>query len=611
MSIIDDGFLHGSGRRLLRRLAAVAALMVLVRLLLLPASALAAAESAAARPLLPAPIWVYNNWSAYDELSDHVPLTEDLAMRELAEILRLRKLGVRFDYYMMDAFWYDPDGGYRTWRAETWPHGPDRWFAALTANGIKPGLWFSTNTLTHLHPAPSWRSSLDKNGGSMSLSSGGYLADFMDVLQSWYDRGVRMFKFDMADFDAVATREKGTLTAREARLGNLRAFHAALQDFRRRNPDVVLVGFNGLVGDVGSVAAPVLPLNARWLDVFDTFYSGDPRPSDVPEANFWRSVDIYSDHMVRSFEQAGIPLSRIDSTSVMIGDTGTNYHRRTAAWRGSALLMVAHGGWINTIHGDLELLDDDDARWLAKVQALYAPLQRHGVTKSFGAVAGDGGPYGFGSVGADGALYVVVNPSQRVRMIRMPQLTPEQRPNTGGRILFRDAGFEPSLADGRVRLGPGQLALVGFGRYADAAYDLGREADVRIPRHIAPLPASFASVPEPGEEAGGAAVEAVVMPPAAEDLRILLRQRDSHGTAVRSFSGKSMGDYFSIEAWQDGRPLPVDSQYGRVIWSGLSWAAGEIRHDDIAPGEPVRIRLSSREDDPSLRLQGQVFGVRY
>src|ERR1043166_9597414 len=71
------------------------------------------AHAQSLRPFLPAPIWVYNDWSAYDELSDEVPLNEALAMRELAEILRLRKAGVRFDYYMMDAFWYDPEGGYR------------------------------------------------------------------------------------------------------------------------------------------------------------------------------------------------------------------------------------------------------------------------------------------------------------------------------------------------------------------------------------------------------------------------------------------------------------------------------------------------------------------
>src|SRR3981081_1558497 len=62
-------------------------------------------------PLARDPIFVYNDWSAYDELSDNIPLTEQLAMKELDEILRLRRLGVHFDYYMMDAFWFAPAGG--------------------------------------------------------------------------------------------------------------------------------------------------------------------------------------------------------------------------------------------------------------------------------------------------------------------------------------------------------------------------------------------------------------------------------------------------------------------------------------------------------------------
>src|SRR5262245_39002292 len=47
-----------------------------------------------AASLLQKPIWVYNNWSVYDELSDRIPLTEELAMRELSEIERLRRFGV-------------------------------------------------------------------------------------------------------------------------------------------------------------------------------------------------------------------------------------------------------------------------------------------------------------------------------------------------------------------------------------------------------------------------------------------------------------------------------------------------------------------------------------
>ena len=140
------------------------------------------------RPMLAAPIWVYNNWSAYGELSDEVPLNEELAMRELGEMLRLRKAGVHFGYYMMDAFWYDPDGGYRVWRRQDWPDGPDQWISACLSEGIKPGLWFSSNTLTRMNAAPQWLTSLNASGTRMALYSGGFLADFMGVLQlaNWF-----------------------------------------------------------------------------------------------------------------------------------------------------------------------------------------------------------------------------------------------------------------------------------------------------------------------------------------------------------------------------------------------------------------------------------------
>ena len=56
--------------------------MILRRLLVLAAVALLL-RSLPGTAQTTAPIWVYNNWSAYDELSDNVPLTEELAMREL------------------------------------------------------------------------------------------------------------------------------------------------------------------------------------------------------------------------------------------------------------------------------------------------------------------------------------------------------------------------------------------------------------------------------------------------------------------------------------------------------------------------------------------------
>src|SRR5438132_1523807 len=72
---------------------------------------------------------------------------------------------------------------------------------------------------------------------------------------------------------------------------------------------------------------------------------------------------LFSDHMVRRYEQSFLPLERIDSTGFMIGNTGTIYYRKTNAWKGMLLLMLARGGWVNTIHGNIEFLDEEKAKW--------------------------------------------------------------------------------------------------------------------------------------------------------------------------------------------------------------------------------------------------------
>jgi hypothetical protein len=561
--------------------------------------------------LLRDPVWVYNDWSAYDELSDNIPLTEELAMKELNEIVRLKKYGVHFDYYMMDAFWFDPDGGYRTWRKPNWPNGPDHWIAECQKNGLKPGLWFSTNTLVKINAAPEWKSSLNPTGGSMSFAEGGFLPSFMEVLQYWYDHGIRMFKFDFVDFDAVTPAGSKAFSKAEVRQRNQEAFREALRKFRTKNPDVMLVAFNGFGGDMESTAGlfPFRnPIDLRWLEVFDSIYSGDPRPSDVPEVNFWRSMDIYSDHMVRRYEQNGMPLERIDSTGMMIGTTGTIYYRKTNAWKGMLWGMMARGGWVNTIHGNLELLDADKARWFARAQHIYELLQAEGRTKTFGGIPGNVEPYGFGSFDPRGAIYTVVNPAQSVQQIDLPKLSRVQSPLGVGNILFRDAGFAPILSGNRITLGPGQMAAVGFGRYADSGLNFGQQEDVVIPREITPIEANFYDV-------GKNTIEAVIQPPAKGDLRIIFQQRDEQGNITRSWpggppNGKSVTTVLEITAEQNGKPLPLLIAHDKVIWSGLSWGAGEVKAKDIAKEGSITIRSKSEEKD-AMKLEAHLYWVNY
>jgi hypothetical protein len=292
----------------------------------------------------------------------------------------------------------------------------------------------------------------------------------------------------------------------------------------------------------------------------------------------------------------------------MIGNTGTIYYRRTNAWKGMLLLMVARGGWVNTIHGNLEFLDEGKGRWFARVQRIYERLQAEGRTKTFGGIPGDAQPYGFGSLDTDGAVYTVVNPGQAVREIELPVLSRVQGPLANGRLIFRDAGFAPQLKGNKITLGPAQMAAVGFGRYAGPEFDLGVQEDVRIPRAITAINASFS-------EDGSNVIEATIAPPASGDLRIIFQQRGQDGGIMRSWpggppNGKTVGTVLKIVAEQGGKTLPIEINYDKQVWSGLSWGAGEIKHADFAAGGSIRIRCSS-EEKSKVVLAGHLYSVEY
>ena len=548
------------------------------------------------------PVSVYINWAAYDELSDNVELTEELAMQQLDELLRLREAGVRFDYYLMDAFWYARDGAYRTWRKPHWPNGPDRWLERCLANDVKPGLWVATNALSQLDPGDKWRESVD--GGSLCFFHGGYLADFLDALSYWYRRGVRMFKFDFTNFGAAPPEMQAVMLPSEIRAANVAALQGGLKAFRKAHPEVVLIAYNGF---------EELPIQWRtdyplrkgidfgWLETFDTLYCGDPRPADVPCMNFWRAKDIFSDHQTRYYEFNGFPLHRIDNAGFMVGTTGTCYNRRTAAWQGMLLLSLARGGWMNTYYGNLDLLDAAKAAWFAKAQGMYLDLQRRARFETFGGLPGNAEPYGFAAYDGADALFAVVNPSQQMAQLALPA-------QGETRLLFRDAGFVPELSKGSITLGPEQMALVGVGRYADETSDLGVQEDVIIPRSITRLEASFAA-------AGEKAITAKLLPPATGKLRIILRQTDPSGASHRTSggsppAGKLMGQILRIEASQGGQPVPVEIQYDKPIWSGLSWAAGEIACAALSTGAELTIRCST-EETAQVILSGELHQVEY
>lgn len=548
------------------------------------------------------PMVVFNNWSAYDELSDTIPQTEQLCMDLLEQVIRLKKNGVQIDCYMMDAFWFDVNGGYRQWDRKNWPDGPAGWLKKCSDNGIVPGLWFSTNLISSggkpmLLPVNEWKSSVEGGAAIVSLSTGGYLNHLMGTLQQYVDMGVGVFKFDFAYFDAAIKEVKDMYTPSEIEQNNRMALINALKLFRAKNPNVMIIAYNGFGGDMENTFSPYRKtIDLRWLEVFDTIYSGDPRFSDVPMMNLWRSEDLYSDHMVKQFAYNGMPLKRIDNCSFMIGNTGTCYNRGIEAWKSSMILNMARSGWLNVCHGNIDLLSDADAQWMAKAQRLYLPLQQFGHTELVGGIPGMCEVYGYKSEDKYGVLYTVVNPKQEVVHIDLK--------GKKGEILFTDKGFKAKFTNGILVLGPEQMAVVGFGEYNRDKYSLGLEEDVVIPQAIEQMEFKKDDVDIHRSTCRFTAIKG--------KYRILFSQTDRSGNPFRSWGGglpdgKNMAVYFKFSVNSNGRGLDTSIQYDKVIWSGLSWAAAEF--EVPSPGE-VSVDVYSKEGTSSL-FKINIYRVTY
>ncbi len=546
--------------------------------------------------MLDRPLGIYLNWSAYDELSDAVPLDQDLAMHQFDHLLRLRRAGVRIDAYVMDCFWYDPDGAYRTWRRPHWRDDGETWLKACRDHGVLPGLWFGCNRVGSqwigLHRHPRWTGSIDPTldaaaKGNCCLFEGPFLADLMEVFDHWYQRGIRIFKLDFLDQSARLAHHRLALLRRDVEARNAGALRGALAAFRAGHPEALIIGYNGFEDEqaqTGTGNAPFRSMDMRWLEALDGFYTGDPRPADVPTLPFWRSKDIYSDHLVRHYLAQGFDRRVLDSASFMMGTTGTCYHRGAEAWKGMLALNLARGSWLNTWYGNLELLSDADAAWFARAQDLFWGLIGHGRQRLLGGLPGAGAIYGFHLADDVGALSAVVNPGMVHQQLELPG---------PGRVLFCDAGDPPRMEGQRLRLGPGQMALIGHGARADARFDLGLEPDVVIPAIAQALPCTTTSEPD------GTAT-ATVRVPAGHRLRLILRQQNPDGTPRRTTggappSGTPLHYLLRLGARQGNRELPAAQDYGKMIWSGLSWAAVEIAAADLDPAEPVLVRASTSE----------------
>lgn len=71
-----------------------------------------------------------------------------------------------------------------------------------------------------------------------------------------------------------------------------------------------------------------------------------------------------------------------------------------------------------------------------------------------------------------------------------------------------------------------------------------------------------------------------------------------------------MSKVFALSATQDGHSVPVRIDYDKIVWSGMSWAVGEIHASRLNRGKPLTLRFHSAEKDP-IKLEGTAYVVEY
>jgi len=574
------------------------------------------------------PFSVYCDWAYHDELGDSVELDEKMTMTALDALERWKRAhGFGFDYYLLDAFWFDPRGAYKEFKKTHWPRGFERARARMAELGMRPGLWYDVNS--SLLDVAAWEKSVDAGDRCYSLSSGPYAKGLEEAwrhaIREW---GVRLFKLDFANFWAAAKGSKEPPF--EVYSKSIAALRQILRRLRDEYPDLAVIAYNGTERWGGFLGRPVgSPLadgfDLSWLDIFDYQYSGDPRPGDLPRTDLRRSIDIFQDHQVWLLWRCGFPLDRIDDHGCMVGDTNTIFYQGAHGLRRSYLATLARGGKRDIYYGDPTLPLPADVDFMRRARELFFGAFRSGL----GAVPVGGEPgacpwHGFLTGGGARGLLYLVNGSFTAQEVSL-HLSGLSR----AEVLFRDSGPEVGVSVSRerlsVELAPEQMALVGLGEYARSELDLGVSDASRQPRSMGLLPLVMRDGP------GGALSGEIGRRLSAREHLFVVAQAFNAADFSDSGPGLPLPRRFGGQTCAKGprrqRPLTheqvaISVEHGRKalepaklvpdvpVWAGISWVAKMYDAGSVAGRAPLAVRVR-QELEPPRELVVRAYAVTY
>jgi hypothetical protein len=202
---------------------------------------------------------------------------------------------------------------------------------------------------------------------------------------------------------------------------------------------------------------------------------------------------------------------------------------------------------------------------------------------------------------------LLVNPSQKHRTINLEDhisgITDQNK-----MALFNDSGHKPNLSGNNLSIGPEQMVLIGFGKYASPEFHLGEETDVKIPEMLEELNVDF-------KKTDKNTLKTDFQINKAGTYRLVFRQFSPDGMPCR-LTGGGYPDGTSLDQLQilkvevNNVNIPLHYEYDKALWSGLSWSAAEFKLPDDLQNQTVTVSYSIPDEPEDLIITGSVFFVQ-
>ncbi len=533
---------------------------------------------------------IYNDWGAHDELGTLVKpqLTEQLTQELLDQLGSIKsRYGTRFDYYVLDAFWYEPQGGYLAFKKPNWPQGYKPALQRIQTLGMKPGLWLDLGGGTlDLRNTPGWQ------GPEKPCLSDSKFVRLLESAVEFHARehSLALLKLDFANmFCRHDDAETPSLAILEKNADGLRK---VCEKARQSNPAMVILAFNTFstveLMESTNLYDEAYAVSPWWSLWFDALYSGDPRPSEVPSATSLRdSVNWYQDHVFRGFARSWLPPYMIDDCGTIVGKTSTIYYLGAEGFTDSWILNIMRGAYSPTLYGDLRLLTENDRRFLAasiRFGREHGQVLAH--TRPILGVPGRGEVYGYLAHEGNIAFLTLVNPGLYPQAFLVPATTAEMAGGFQKLVFSNDGRAREDLQPLNGTLGgelvPGEIRIYALGPKEKIASLSLPPAPTREFHQVTPIADPFGGKKE---------AELPIVPERTGMTLAFVVQYLKDGKPDRSYNRpqeviKVTGEISSKAVGFTAIPV-----VGTDIWSKCSWAVFKHKIEPDETGKTLHLKL--------------------